>query len=164
MSLYFAYGSNMSTSRLRQRAPSALPVGIAYVTGRRLTFDKPSGDSGKADAKPTGRPSDRVWGVLFDIRDLELNDLDGHEGVPTHYRRVSVDAHRADGTRASAMLYEACLHREGILPFSWYLEHLLIGAREHGLPEEYIESLSHRPTKSDPDRGRAARERALQEG
>ena len=46
--LYFAYGSNMCTGRLRQRVPSAAPVRIAKLLNRSLRFHKRSDDrSGK---------------------------------------------------------------------------------------------------------------------
>ena len=49
--LYFGYGSNMLTERLRarERCPSAKCIGIAEVTGYALEFSKPGEDgSGKA--------------------------------------------------------------------------------------------------------------------
>jgi hypothetical protein len=56
--LYFAYGSNMLTRRLRDpaRAPSARVLATGYVTGRRLVFDKAGQDgSGKPDSCRVGR-------------------------------------------------------------------------------------------------------------
>ena len=47
--LYFSYGSNMLTERLRARCPSANCIGIATATGYALEFSKSSVDgSGKA--------------------------------------------------------------------------------------------------------------------
>lgn len=49
--LYFAYGSNMSSARLRARVPSCRPIGIAFLPGHELRFHKRSKDgSGKCDA------------------------------------------------------------------------------------------------------------------
>ena len=65
--LYFAYGSNMSVSKLTAptRAPSARLICSGYVTGRRLTFDKASKDSsGKCDCELTVNSDDRVYGVV----------------------------------------------------------------------------------------------------
>jgi gamma-glutamylcyclotransferase len=48
---YFAYGSNMSLSRLRERVPSAEAVGCFSLNGHDLRFHKLSKDgSGKCDA------------------------------------------------------------------------------------------------------------------
>ena len=42
--LYFAYGSNLSSPRLRARVPSARPEGVARLEGQRLALDKPGRD------------------------------------------------------------------------------------------------------------------------
>ena len=67
---YFAYGSNMLTRRLAavDRAPSARPIAIGTLPGRRLRFHKIGLDgSGKCDAALTGKDSDRIYGVLFEL-------------------------------------------------------------------------------------------------
>jgi hypothetical protein len=56
--VYFAYGSNMSTARLRQRMPSCKPLGTAVLSEHKLRFHKRSTDqSGKCNAfaRPCGR-------------------------------------------------------------------------------------------------------------
>jgi hypothetical protein len=61
--LYFGYGSNMLTKRLRaaNRAPSAVAHSRGHVVGRKLTFHKVSDDgSGKGDMQLTGDLNDRV--------------------------------------------------------------------------------------------------------
>jgi hypothetical protein len=51
--VYFAYGSNMSTARLRERMPSCKPLGTATLPGHALRFHKRSTDkSGKCNAFP----------------------------------------------------------------------------------------------------------------
>src|SRR3990167_6529353 len=85
---YFAYGSNMLTRRLRakKQAPSAKPIGIGYVAGRRLTFDKVSQDgSGKCDAEATGKKTDRVYGVIFEIALTDKVALGKAEGLRKGY-------------------------------------------------------------------------------
>ena len=42
----FAYGSNMLTSRLRRRCPSAMPLGVATLIGYELRWHKKSKDGG----------------------------------------------------------------------------------------------------------------------
>jgi hypothetical protein len=75
---YFAYGSNMLTEWLRQRCPSAEPVGIAEAVNFSIEFSKLSGDkSGKATLIRSNR---RSLGVVFEISDAELRALDEAEG------------------------------------------------------------------------------------
>jgi hypothetical protein len=65
--LYFAYGSNMSSGRLR---PGAVPAGAARLEGYRLRCNKRGRDgSGKAEA----------WGVLFWLPDPDWEALDRFE-------------------------------------------------------------------------------------
>ncbi len=53
--VYLAYGSNMSTARLRKRMPSCKPLGIATLPGHALRFHKRSMDkSGKCNAFASG--------------------------------------------------------------------------------------------------------------
>ena len=42
--LYFAYGSNLFSARMRERVPSAQARGPARLAGHRLTVDKPGRD------------------------------------------------------------------------------------------------------------------------
>ena len=74
---YFAYGSNMCTRRLKQRAPSAVPLGVGYVSGFRLAFDKIGSDgSGKCNIISTGQDDDRVYGAVFDVALIDGVPLD----------------------------------------------------------------------------------------
>lgn len=61
--LYFAYGSNMLTSRLLARCRSAKTVGLATCLGHRLTFEKRSID-GSGKATMLGDLAHAVPGVL----------------------------------------------------------------------------------------------------
>ena len=86
--LYFAYGSNMLTRRLRapDRAPSAVAVTRGYVTARRLTFHKPGRDgSGKCDAQASTDHEDRVYGVVFQVALRDKPALDRAEGLGNGY-------------------------------------------------------------------------------
>lgn len=162
--LYFAYGSNMSSRRLTApgRAPSATPVTVGYVLGRRLTFDKFStrDRSVKCDCEATGNPRDRVYGVIYRIAASERAALDGAEGLHYGYRDEILIVIDGDATHR-ALAYVATDKRPGLAVFDWYLEHVLRGSIENGLPAGYVESLRRLPTVVDGDRGRAAKEQAI---
>lgn len=78
--LYFAYGSNMSTLRLRYRVKSAKPIGVAELEGFILRWHKKSKDgSGKCNAFPAdGRA---LIGVVFEFDFKEKRALDVAEGL-----------------------------------------------------------------------------------
>lgn len=159
----------MLTRRLTaaDRAPSAVPVGIGYVEGRRLTFHKIGVDgSGKCDAEATGDPSDRahradrVWGVLFDVELSDKANLDRAESLGTGYVEETVRVRTPHGD-LDATTYVAVLKDPALRPFDWYKALVAAGAEEHGLPAEYVARLRATPTMPDPRPHRRARNEAL---
>ena len=119
--LYFAYGSNMLTRRLRQRTPSARPVSTGFVDGYRLSFRKASRgrvrDSGKCDIEPTGANGDRVYGVLFSIVNSEAQALRDAEGPG--YDEKTMNVGTAQG-KETAIVYIANDIVSGLRPYDWY--------------------------------------------
>ena len=159
---YFAYGSNMSLRRLAARVPSAQFVSAATLSHRQLRFHKPSHDgSSKCDAFETGEPNHSVWGVVFDIAPREADDLDAIEGCGISYERQWVDVETAQGSSLRCMTYRALLTHSHALPYCWYLQHLVIGAGEHQLPDTYQQILLNYRYQNDPDAQRRQRELAI---
>jgi len=150
--LYFAYGSNMLTLRLRGRTSSAEANGIGYVAGRRLTFNKTSDDgSGKGDARLTNDAADRVEGVLFRIDTAQKQALDDAEGVGHGYEESFVDVITAKGTvRALAYVASAGATDPARRPYHWYKRLVLGGAIEHGLSPGTIATIRAVPSIDDP--------------
>ena len=66
--LNFAYGSNMLLARIRERVPSARPLGVAVLRGHRLFWHKAGRDgSGKCDVVESNDTDAAVFGVLYEI-------------------------------------------------------------------------------------------------
>ena len=132
--LYFAYGSNMSTERLRARVPLATPMGRAHCYGMRLVFNKVGADgSGKANLVEDS--SAEAWGVLFAIPSSAWTDLDRFE---PGYARVVREFALASGESLAAQVYLGVGEAREIPPHAWYRAHLLRGAVEHGFPDEIV--------------------------
>lgn len=160
--LYFAYGSNMSVTRLRARVPDAQPLAAGQLVGHSLRFHKIGRDgSAKCDALATGEADDIVQGVLYRMGTEYRAALDRAEGLGRGYEIRHIDVLLANGLALSAFTYYATLIDPRLLPFDWYLEHVLRGAREAKLPPDYIETLVQQPSTPDPDPRRALAERAL---
>jgi hypothetical protein len=84
--------------------------------------------------------------VLYRIERTHLALLDGFE---TGYERVEVEVCTAAGGAHRASTYRSdCITRDPIL-FDWYRGLILEGAREHGLPEDYLSVLEALPTRPD---------------
>lgn len=156
---YFAYGSNMLTARLARRVPGARAIGTARLTGHVLRFHKKSPDgSGKCNVLATGRREDVVHGVLFDIDDRSLPRLHAAEGPGYEFLQIRV---QTDDGELEAALYRArpAWLDDALAPYIWYQRFVVAGAREHGLPTEYITALENVFARHDPNRWRAFRNR-----
>ncbi|WP_028203551.1 gamma-glutamylcyclotransferase family protein [Paraburkholderia nodosa] len=156
---YFAYGSNMSIRRLIARLPSARVVTTGFVTGYKLAFDKLSkkDGSGKCDCEHTGNVGDRVYGVIFSVVPGEREALDTFEGAGKGYAPLSVRVETATGG-VYALTYVATKKQPGLQPYHWYKQHVLVGAREANLPEDYVRAIEAVDSIDDPDSARTEKE------
>lgn len=157
----FAYGSNMSSARLRARVPSARAVGRGVLLGHQLVWHKVSIDgSGKCDVVSSDTPDAAVHGVVYAIDQAEKATLDRAEGLGKGYaeRQVAVVV---NGEPFVATTYYATHKDPALKPYSWYRAHVLAGAFEHALPPEYIAALEAVEALQDPDAARHADQMAL---
>lgn len=160
--LYFSYGSNMSTPRLRERAPSARALTVARLPNHKLRFHKKSKDgSGKCDAKFTNNERDVVYGVVFEIKASEKPVLDKAEGLGDGYEEKCISVYTHDDREMNAVTYYATHIDPERKPYEWYKEHVVRGAREHGLPADYILAISEVEALPDPDKSRHERELSI---
>lgn len=142
--LYFAYGSNLSPARMRERIAAAQALGAARLAGYRLCLDKRGGDgSGKANLRAD--PAETVWGALYQFDAGEWPRLDGFE---PGYERVAVEVEWRGATRP-ALTYVSQTLTPDPVPFACYKRLMLEGARAQGLPEEWIRRLEALPERAD---------------
>lgn len=133
-------------------------IGLASASGYRLVFDKVSKDgSGKADCEFTDAANDLVHGGLFRIAQQERHALDRAEGLGLGYKAVEISVETGAST-VLAITYIATKKNKLLKPYSWYVEHVLVGARECALPATYISAIERVPAARDPDAQREARE------
>ncbi|MDM1071300.1 gamma-glutamylcyclotransferase [Empedobacter brevis] len=140
----FTYGSNMNLDRLKERVPSANKLLNVFIKGYTIKYNKTSKDgSSKANIIETGNDSDIVWGVIFEIDDSEKANLDRAEGLGQGYNESILSFWDLENNPYKAQVYiadESSINEE-LLPYDWYKEYIVSGAKENGLPEEYIEKL-----------------------
>jgi len=157
----FAYGSNMLTTRLRERCPSAMPVNIAELRDYQLRWHKRSSDgSGKCEIVADGSTEVHVFGVLYRVANNERQALDSAEGLGHGYEEIDVRV-VCDETEETAKAYRATDIDTMRRPYTWYRALVVAGAREHGLPKDYIDRLKLVVAKEDPDRERHDRNMRL---
>jgi gamma-glutamylcyclotransferase len=149
---YFAYGSNLLPQRLQRRTPSARVVASALLPGHRLHFHKRGEDgSGKCNAYRTDDPQDQVFGIVYTLSQAERAELDRVEGPG--YIAMPVEVLSA-GQAISAFAYIARAETvvPDLLPFDWYRDLVLAGARRHEFDDHYIRRwIESLPVQADPD-------------
>ncbi len=155
---YFAYGSNMSEKRLTRRIP-ARRLGVAVLSGYVLAFTKPSEADGsaKCDVCPTGNENSLVYGVLYEIDPEHKPVLDRYEGLGYGYTSETLEVTH-QGRKLRALAYVAVNRDETLKPFHWYKEHVVQGALENDLPQEYVRNIRDVTSVPDPDANRSAME------
>src|SRR5262245_59528648 len=101
MTLYFAYGSNMSRAPMRARCPAAREVGIATLAGHRLIVTS----DGYASVVP--EPGGTVHGLVWRLGPRDIAALDAYESLDTGLYRVATLPVRLATRQVSAMVYLA---------------------------------------------------------
>lgn len=148
---YAAYGSNLHPLRLRLRVPSARLLGAGHIAANGLHFHKRSAD-GSAKCGILG-PGDGVHVAVYEIRASDKPLLDEIEGLGTGYDQLTV----AVPGFGQCFSYAAMASHisDGLNPYDWYREMVLIGCRRHGFPDDYIAEIRRISVDRDPDVGRS---------
>ena len=128
---YFAYGSNMSKKRLKERKIIATNPRPAHLSGYRLEFNKVAKCSARvAYANIVIDANSLVEGILYDIDETNLEKLDHFEGCKSgDYKRSKVNVRLSDNQQIIAETYIACLEKlkEGLKPCKEYMCFLFDG-------------------------------------
>ena len=135
MTLYFAYGSNMSRALMRPRCPSAREIGIARLDGWRFIVMS----EGYASIVPA--PGGIVHGLMWRLAPRDLAALNAYERLDRGLYRAARLPVR-DGARCVAALVYIGGSRAVGVPRPGYLALVLSAAREIGLPSAYVASLA----------------------
>lgn len=142
---YFAYADSMDIDTLGARNITFEKVCTGRVRDFRLAFHKPAADgTGRADlADDRGNV---VEGVVWDVPEASLDNLDLYEGVEKgHYRRVPITVQTSRG-ELDCVTYRAAKFRNGLKPSRKYLETIVHGAEAHRLSAEYLTFLRSHDT------------------
>jgi cation transport regulator ChaC len=117
-------------------------VGPARLDGFRLGLTRRSirWGGGVLDLLPA--PGEHVWGALYELPEASLEELDRKEGAGFAYRRVQVEV-SVEGDRLAATGYAVIDKEHGVpRPTPEYAALVLDGARERGLPADWVARLA----------------------
>ncbi|MER3429409.1 MAG: gamma-glutamylcyclotransferase, partial [Pyrinomonas sp.] len=140
---YFAYGSNMDSTRMKDRIDGWEARVPGVLRGWKLVFNKVASKNpqeGFANIVPA--EGDVVEGCLYLVSAEALDTLDVCEAAPDHYERREVAVERRDTgevVTATAYVAQPDKVKEGLQPARRYLDHLLAGG--DCLSEEYVRRL-----------------------
>jgi len=137
--LYFAYGPNMESSVIDKYAPRNRFIGVGKLEKHAIAFNKKSVKYNSGVANIIKQKYSEVWGALFLIDPANLKELDKKED---DYKK---DFHKVvlfnDVRMMATMTYVARKTTNGFLPKRSYLDGIIKGAHERGLPADYISML-----------------------
>lgn len=149
MGRYFAYGSNMDPRVMERTVPTAKVVGPGRLDGYRLEFnvysDRWEGGAANLEADPNGR----VWGVVWEMEDDDLDSLDTFSGHPTYYRREEIEVEIAEGRR-QCITFRIAHQRGYVRPTNAYIARLRGAVRMQGLPPEALDIIEAAATPPSP--------------
>lgn len=139
---YFAYGSNLFMDQMTERTGGIgsveHPPRIARLDKHRLVFQQLE-EGGPAFAN-IRHPGDGVLGVVYRCSQAELESLDPYEHG---YERRAISVTGQQGEVLAAVAYFVLPSRTVSFarPQEAYLAKIITGARQHGLPESYVDEI-----------------------
>lgn len=155
--IYLAYGSNLHPRRLEARIGPARLLGTVTLPGWSLRFDKRGGD-GSAKANLHAAPARDLiaQAAAYAVRLDQLRTLDVFEGCGRGYETFPITV-RLDDQVVDAFTYLAPSQwlSSSLLPFDWYVDLIVSGARFHEFDESYVKWIARHDTDRDPEFGRA---------
>jgi len=138
----------MDWAQMRERCPSARFVDIAVLPEHRLAFTRRSEARGCGVADAVADNHHIVWGVVYELDDVDLGRLDAREGFRpgraiNAYRREErhVLAGGDQERPLAAWVYFAEPQQNPPLPSPEYRQLILSGARHWHLPADYVRGL-----------------------
>jgi len=126
----------------------------AQAVGWQLVLDKPPLVAvGHSYANIVPDAAAVVWGVLYEIGAADLEHIDLTEGVMIdNYRRVEiavVPRGSRDATAVQAFTLTSEKRDPALRPSTRYMNLLITGAEEHGLPPDYVAWLRTIPAQAE---------------
>ena len=144
--LYFAYGSNISETRLRNRNIDFYKVGTHGLENYSLNFSKSSKD-GSGKATLFENCGSTTIGILYDIPKNMVEKLDKIEGLGQGYNKIFID-------NFFTYIADKNFIKDSLKPYDWYLFLILDGMISNKFPTDYIDKFSKVQTIFDKDRDR----------
>jgi gamma-glutamylcyclotransferase (GGCT)/AIG2-like uncharacterized protein YtfP len=158
-SYYFAYGSNMHFGRMIERLSRVRFLETAILGEHTIRFHK-LGRDGSGKCNVVADPERHVAGAIYRLETKALSRLDRIEG--SGYRRMPIvvrGIRSARRYRANCYVAKAVAIEESLIPYDWYRDIVVDGAKCLGLAEDYVKWLRSFAAQTDPNRLRRIKNR-----
>lgn len=137
---YIAYGSNLNSSQMSRRCPTAVKVGTAIIDNYRLMFKKSQTGYYLTIEEAEGY---KVPVGVFVVEESDEKSLDDAEGYPNWYTKKDFVLNVTDDdgvvTKLNAFAYVLPKDKELGEPSQEYINRVLVGYREFGFDESLIQ-------------------------
>ena len=131
---YFAYGSNMNETHTSRRCLDSVMLGVGILNGWEFFVNS------RGVASIVMDDNSKVYGVLYEISEKDLKQLDLYEGYPRIYSRIEEKIVYKDNETTAWVYADNNYLNEGE-PRIGYLEDILDSAEYFKFPEQYIKHL-----------------------
>ena len=147
----FAYGADMLAAQISERCSKPVLLAVACLADHSLGFFGHSDiwDGGVETVVPV--PGQELWGVIYELTFMDEQRLDvwydarlDGAGAFFHYPARVLDT---AGQPHTVLLYKKDILGSPSQPSRQYLEVIIQGATERGLPAAYIDGLRAIPAK-----------------
>jgi gamma-glutamylcyclotransferase (GGCT)/AIG2-like uncharacterized protein YtfP len=149
--LYFAYGSNINLEHMRKKCSNPLVLGIARLPGHKIGFYGYSVTWDGAVETVIPDTQSEVWGLLYQLKTFDWERLDSCEDAKAdgtgEYFHYPVQVLDKQQTIKEASIYKKARLGQAEQPSAEYVSIMIQGAKEQGLPEDYIAALQKIGTK-----------------
>jgi len=149
--LYFAYGSNLNLEKMNEKCTKPRVIGLARLPGHKIGFYEHSVIWDGAVETVVPDAQSEVWGVVYQLEYYAWDQLDGCEDARLdgtgEYFHYPVDVIDKENKIIDVSMYKKARLGEATLPSTEYLNIIIEGAKEQGLPESYIATLQNIQSK-----------------
>ena len=133
MKFYFAYGSNMWIKQMQTRCPNHRLVGGGVLRGYRWII------SSRGYANIVKSSQSEVMGTVYEISELDENNLDQFEGVDRgSYLKETLNI-EFNSSYHTCLVYIDPIEGEGE-PKSEYIKRINMGIEDARLPHSYVQN------------------------
>ena len=142
---YFAYGSNLDLSQMKRRCPECRLISKGSLSGHSLTFNRFSNGWGGGVADVIQDQDSKVWGLVFEISDSDLERLDRYEGYhkdqTSMYERWKAVIDTPNGQISDVWVYTVVEKQKYVQPTLEYLQIIKDAAVRWNFPKDYQQTL-----------------------